>query len=71
MQKKYFLPTYLPYFFSDRYRKQTISFFRPNQHFTKGQFNNSINHYIFNQLINKQIKVHVFLIVLVISDGFL
>ena len=25
-----FLPTYLPYFFSDRYRKQTISFFRPN-----------------------------------------
>ena len=25
------LPTYLPYFFSDRYRKQTISFFRPNE----------------------------------------
>ena len=25
----FFLPTYLPYFFSDRYRKQTISFFRP------------------------------------------
>ena len=29
MQKKYFLLTYLPYFFSDRYRKQTIYFFRP------------------------------------------
>ena len=29
MQKNIFLPTYLP-FFSDRYRKQTISFFRPN-----------------------------------------
>ena len=28
--KKMFLPTYLPYFFSDRYRKQTIYFFRPN-----------------------------------------
>ena len=30
MQKKFFLQTYLPYFFSDRYRKQTIYFFRPN-----------------------------------------
>ena len=29
MQKKDFLLTYLPYFFSDRYRKQTIYFFRP------------------------------------------
>ena len=29
MQKKRNLPTYLPYLFSDRYRKQTISFFRP------------------------------------------
>ena len=28
-EKKMFLPTYLPYFFPDRYRKQTISFFRP------------------------------------------
>ena len=26
-----FLPTYLSYFFSVRYRKQTISFFRPNK----------------------------------------
>ena len=32
MQKKIFLPTYLPYFFSGRYRKQTIIFLglRPN-----------------------------------------
>ena len=29
MQKKNFLTTYLPYFLPDRYRKQTISFFRP------------------------------------------
>ena len=30
MQKNFFLPTYLlTLFFSDRYRKQTISFFRP------------------------------------------
>ena len=29
-EKKNLLPTYLPYFFSDRYRKQTISFFKPN-----------------------------------------
>ena len=30
MQKKFFFtPTYLHFFFSDRYRKQTISFFRP------------------------------------------
>ena len=29
MQKKYFLLTFLPDFFSNRYRKQTISFFRP------------------------------------------
>ena len=28
-QKNILLPTYLPYFFSDCYRKQTISFFRP------------------------------------------
>ena len=28
--KKIFLPTYLPYFFSERYRKQTIYFFRPD-----------------------------------------
>ena len=27
--KKFFLPTYLPYFFMDCYRKKTISFFRP------------------------------------------
>ena len=27
--KIYFLRTYLPYFFTDHYRKQTISFFRP------------------------------------------
>ena len=27
--KKMFLQTYLPYFFSDPYRKQTISFYRP------------------------------------------
>ena len=27
--KKNILLTYLPYFFSDRYRKQTIIFFRP------------------------------------------
>ena len=30
MQKIFFLPTYLPYFWGDRYRKQTISFFKPN-----------------------------------------
>ena len=30
--KIFFLPpTYLPYFFSDRYRKQTVYFFRPNE----------------------------------------
>ena len=29
--KKKILPTYLPYFFSDAYRKQTIYFFRPYQ----------------------------------------
>ena len=29
MTKKIFLPTYLLYFFCDRYRKQTISFFKP------------------------------------------
>ena len=34
MQKKIFLPTYLPYFFSGRYRKQTINFFRPEIIFT-------------------------------------
>ena len=28
--KKIFLSTYLPYFFTGRYRKQTIYFFRPN-----------------------------------------
>ena len=28
-EKNFFLPTYLLYFFSDRYRKQTINFFRP------------------------------------------
>ena len=27
----FFLPTYLPSFILDRYRKQTISFFRPNK----------------------------------------
>ena len=30
MQFFFILPSYLPFFFSDRYRKQTISFFRPN-----------------------------------------
>ena len=30
MPKKFFLPTDLPYFFSDRYRKQTIFFSWPN-----------------------------------------
>ena len=29
MQKKYFKLTYLPYVFSDRYRKQTIIFSKP------------------------------------------
>ena len=31
MQKKNILPAYLPYFSSDRYRKQTINFFRPDK----------------------------------------
>ena len=54
MQKKYILPTYLPYFFSDHYRKQTIYFFRPYWYLVLLIINN-------NQSRGHWILVHLFL----------
>ena len=39
----FFLPTYLPYLFSDCYRKQTIYFLRPNENLNNGNNNNNNN----------------------------
>ena len=61
MQKKIFLLTYLPYFVSGRYRKQTIFFFRP-MHIIFGQWSGGVSGllYIDAHFLNPTLHQYLF-----------